>query len=129
MRIECLTVREALEDRIEIVQRVADLVDRERLGLAQLAAFVEGFLFEEAADGAAGPEEIVVVLGRLVAGREDRAGLARIEGLDEFLGACPQSCDFAVGFEIRHDREAVAREAFSQRAAEISKRFSTSSRP
>ena len=38
---------EALEDRVQVVQRMADLVDRQFLGLAQLPIPVEGLLLEK----------------------------------------------------------------------------------
>jgi hypothetical protein len=41
----------AVEHRVEVVQRVADLVDRQRLGLAQPPSGVEGLFLEEAVHG------------------------------------------------------------------------------
>ncbi|MFN9938200.1 MAG: hypothetical protein ACK56I_01890, partial [bacterium] len=49
--------REGVEHRVQVVQRVADLVDRQGLGLAQLPVLVEGLLFEEAVDAARRIEE------------------------------------------------------------------------
>ena len=75
--------REALEDRVEIVQRVADLVDRARLALPQPALSVERLLLEEEADPVAGLEEVAVLGVAVLARREDGRDLGRLEGLQQ----------------------------------------------
>ena len=65
--------RDAVEDRIEIVQGVADLVEGERQRL------VRRRLLEEEANGAARFAEIGVARMSLIAGREDGARRPRIE--------------------------------------------------
>ena len=49
-RVQPRTVGEPFEDRVEIVQRVPDLVDRELLRSAKCARPVECLLLEEAAN-------------------------------------------------------------------------------
>jgi hypothetical protein len=82
--------REAIEDRVEIVKRVADLV--------QLAGRL---LLEEEADVAARLEEIPVACMALVAGREDRACRPGIEARRQFSRACLQGVAVSGGQEVR----------------------------
>ncbi len=114
--VQLRVVRERLEDRIEIVHRVPDLVDRELLRLPQHAALVERLLFEEAADRLARAQEVLLGLRlRFVLGRENRARLGWIERLDDLAGARAQRGDRARRFEPGDDDEAVGLEAASQR--------------
>jgi hypothetical protein len=82
--------RKRFEHRIEVVHRVADLVDRQRLGLLQLAVRAEGFLLEEAAHRVVRAEEPGVAGAFLVARGEDGARFGRVEGVDDGFGACAQ---------------------------------------
>src|SRR5688500_7680645 len=83
--------REALEDRVEVVERVADLVYRARLLLDEPPRRVERALLEEEAHLVARVEEIVVAAARLLAGGEDREDFARLESLHELAGAGAQA--------------------------------------
>jgi len=47
---QCRAVREGLEHRVLVVQGVADLVDRQGFGLAELTIGTERLLFERTAD-------------------------------------------------------------------------------
>ena len=83
-------VREALEDRIEIVHGVPDLVDAELLRLAQGAGVVERLLLEEAPRGGAARQELAVAHPFLLLGGEDGALGGRLPLLDELDGALPE---------------------------------------
>jgi len=72
---------------------VADLVDRQGLGLLQLAVRAEGFLFEEAADRVVRAEEPRVAGSGLVARREDGARFRRVERVDDLARAGTQARD------------------------------------
>jgi hypothetical protein len=76
------------------VHGVADLVDRQFLGLFQLAVRAEGFFFEEAADGVVGAEEVVVGGLFLLDGAEDAGLGGRIEIVDNLCSAGAQGGDF-----------------------------------
>ncbi|UUZ47214.1 hypothetical protein LP420_27655 [Massilia sp. B-10] len=67
------------------MQRVPDLVDRERFVLFQLAFGVEGFFLEEAADRVVRTEEVVVRGRQLVLGGKDAAVFACIEFVDNLM--------------------------------------------
>jgi hypothetical protein len=86
------------ERGIEIVHGVADLVDRQFLGLFQLAVRAEGFFLEEAADGVVGAEEVVVGLF-LLDGAEDAGLLAGIEIVDNLCGAGAQGGDLSASLK------------------------------
>jgi len=90
---------------------MADLVDRQRLGLAQLAVRPEGLFLEEAAHRVVRAEEPVIAGAFLVARGEDGARLAGVEGVDDVLGTPAQRRDLVEGLEVGEDDEAVALEA------------------
>jgi hypothetical protein len=80
------------------VHGVADLVDRQRLVLFQLAVRAEGFFLEEAADGVVGAEEVVVGGLFLLDGAEDAGFGVRIEIVDNLSGAGAQRGDLVRRF-------------------------------
>src|SRR5262249_47728735 len=102
--------REAVEHGIEIVHRMADLVDRERLVLLQPAFIVERLFLEKATDLVARIEEVVVAGAGLVAGAED-ADVARIEGVDDLARALAERRHLFGRFEAVEDKIAVTRES------------------
>jgi hypothetical protein len=92
-RAEAEAEAEALfrsEDRVEVVQRVANLVDRARLALAQRTGPVERLLLEEEADLVARFEKITVLRVPPAGGREHGLHRARLEPLDQLRHAPPQ---------------------------------------
>ena len=94
--------RDAVEHRIEIVQRMADLVQGQRHRL------VGRLLLEEEADGAARLPEVAVARMALVARREDRARRTGIEGRHQLGGARLQGVAVGRRQEVRQHQEAVA---------------------
>src|SRR6185437_600254 len=88
--------RERVEDRIEIVERVADLVERGAV------------LLEEERDALRRVEEVVVGAARLLVGREDRDALRRREALDERGGAGAERVARGGIDEAGQDGETVA---------------------
>ena len=81
---------EGREHRIQVVQRVADLVDRLRLGLAQAALLVEGLRLEEEVDALGGVQEVVVGSPGLLVGGEDGPVGVGVEVLHQLRGPCAQ---------------------------------------
>jgi hypothetical protein len=75
--------RERREHGIEIVQRMTDLVQCQRLGSGQPAAGIEGLVLEEEADAAARRQEIRIAGSVLPDRGKDRAHLLRIEAIDQ----------------------------------------------
>ncbi|MEI2756014.1 MAG: hypothetical protein V9F46_06100 [Chitinophagaceae bacterium] len=65
--------RELVEHRVEVMHRVADLVDRQRLVLPQFPVRVEGLFLEEAAHLVGRAHEVGVDLALLLVGGEDGA--------------------------------------------------------
>ena len=57
-----------VKDRIEIVQRVADFIDRKLLALAQFAIRPERFLLKKETDPVARREKVIIARARLFAG-------------------------------------------------------------
>ncbi len=102
------SAREPLEDRIEVVERMADLVDRALLALPEPAALVERLGLEEEADLIAGLEKIAVLGVVLPRGREDRGHLAGLERLDQLGRPRAQRRAFGVRHEPGQDQIAVA---------------------
>ena len=78
---------ERVEDRVEIVQRVADLVEAVFPGLPEPSALVEGVVLEEETDLVPGFVEIAVLELRLQGRREHVPDRLRVESGDEFEGA------------------------------------------
>src|ERR1051325_5056948 len=81
--------REAREDGIKLMQRVADLVNRTRFALAQAARFVERLCFKEETNLIARREKVFVARARLLVRREDRDD-ARIETFNQLFRARTQ---------------------------------------
>ena len=73
------------------------------------ARLVGRLLLEEEADGAARLPEVAIARMALVAGREDRARRARIEGRHQLGRACLQGVAVGRRQEVRQHQEAVAR--------------------
>jgi hypothetical protein len=103
--------RERGEGRVEVVQGVADLVQREGLGPAQRAGLVERARLEEEADLVARREEVRVGRERLVRGREDGGHPGGIERGDERPRAGDQGVARLGRDEVLDQQEAVARVA------------------
>src|SRR5262249_31639109 len=97
-----------VEDRIEVVQRVPDFVDRPLLGVSQAAAGAESVLFKKETNLVAGVEEVIVACSGLLASRKDRYQALRIEVADKFLDAAPQSLTLFAAGEIFDHQETVA---------------------
>ena len=70
---------ELIEDRVEVVERVPDLVDRQLLRLAQLPGLGEGIGLEEESDLVARIEEVAVPAVPALAGLEHRPEARGIE--------------------------------------------------
>ena len=100
--------REGGEDRVEIVQRMADLVDRQRLGLAHPARIVEGLLLEEEADLVAGAGEVVIRRMAMAGGREDRRDAGEVGRVDQAVGALDQPLAAVGRDEFLEQQVAVA---------------------
>ena len=100
--------REGGEGRVEVVQRVADLVDRLLDGLAELAVGPERLLLEEVPDLPAAAEEVVVADALLLVRREDAADLCQIGAAHQLDGALDQRRAVLLGGEALDDEEAVA---------------------
>jgi len=100
--------REPVEHRVEIVQGVADLVQRQLLGLAQPPLGVEGVGLEEEADLVAGFEEVAVAAVALVVGAENRGDARRVEGIDQLGHPPAQRRAGGSGGEAVDDEEALA---------------------
>jgi hypothetical protein len=67
---------ERVEDRIEVMHRMSELVERKVWLGAERAVLIEGILFEETTDLLAAREEIVVTrVERFTIGSEDRGFL------------------------------------------------------
>jgi len=100
---------ECVEDRVEVVHRVAELVEREMRFAAQPPLAVEGILLEEAADRLAARQEIT--LGRVahpaVRGKDRRlAGRRQVLAREQERALAQREAAFSV-HEIRQDQEAV----------------------
>jgi hypothetical protein len=78
-RGEVRRAREALEGQIEVVEGMADLVDRGGLALPEPALAVERLLLEEEPDLVARLQEVAVLGMAAPGGREHGRGLARLE--------------------------------------------------
>jgi hypothetical protein len=100
--------REVLEDRVEVVQRMADLVDPARLALLQTAVCLERLLLEEKADLVAGFEKVAILRMALPAGREDGGDLGGLEGLQHLRHAGAQRVALPLRHEARQHQIAVA---------------------
>lgn len=99
--------REPREHRVEIVERVADLVDRSLDRLAQRAVRGERVLLEEAPDRVSRAEEVVVGRAGLLVGREHRDGLGA-KRVHQLIGARDQRVTCGGVDEPLEDEEAVA---------------------
>mmetsp|Transcript_18066 Transcript_18066/g.43126 ORF Transcript_18066/g.43126 Transcript_18066/m.43126 type:complete len:275 (+) Transcript_18066:542-1366(+) len=102
-----LALGEGAEDWVEVVHRVADLVDRQFLGHAQPALLIEGLLLEKATHLVAAVEEVVVDMALLFFGREDRALLAGVESVDDLQRAFTQRGDLGGGLEAGEHKKAL----------------------
>ncbi|EAU69750.1 conserved hypothetical protein [Stigmatella aurantiaca DW4/3-1] len=77
--------REPVEHRLQVVQRMADLVDGQRLRLSEGTVWPEGVLFEEEADLVSRGQEVGIRRAGLLVGGEDGAGLG-LEAGHQLLG-------------------------------------------
>ncbi len=101
-------VAETLEDRVQVVHGVAQLVDRQRLGLAQLAIGRERLLLEEEPGLVPGGEEVLVAVTGLLVGGEDRPhALVGLEVVDQGLGPPLQLGARRLGHEVPEHQEPV----------------------
>src|SRR5262249_32603125 len=92
--------RKGVEDRVEIVQRVTDFIDRALLGVSQGDAGGESLFFKKEADLVAGVEEVIVAHAGLLASRKDRGSSSRVEIADELFGAALQSLTLFTAGEV-----------------------------
>src|ERR1700680_1327027 len=120
-RLETRIVGKALENGMEIGDRVAYLFDREPLRLAQRARLVEGFLFEETTNLVARCQEILVRLRALVARAEDRDRLG-IKPFDDLFRPSAQRRNLCGRLEVGDQQEPVVFEAAPLRGAQIRRR-------
>src|SRR5215813_11724059 len=100
--------RKGVEDRVEIVQRVPDFIDRALLGVSQADVGSESLFFKKEADLVAGVEEVIVAHAGLLASRKDRGADSRVEIADELFGAAPQSLTLFTAGEVFNYEEPVA---------------------
>src|SRR5262249_53836049 len=100
--------RKDVEDRVEIVQRVPDFIDRALLGVSQAAVGSESLLFKEEANLVAGVEEVIIAHAGLLASRKDRGAASRVEIADELFGAALQSLTLFTAGEVFDHQEPVA---------------------
>ena len=111
--------RELVEHRVQVVQRMADLVDRQGLGLAQPAPRVESLFFEEALNAfGRGQKGRIGAAPGLVLGREHAAVGAGIEVGHDLLATGHQGLDLLVRLEPRQQQEALLSELVLLMAAE-----------
>src|SRR5262245_46684737 len=71
--------RKGVENRIDVVQRVPDFIDRALLGVSQPAVGGESVLFKKEANLVAGVEEVIVAHAGLLASRKDRGHAPWVE--------------------------------------------------
>src|SRR2546428_4881842 len=100
--------RKGVEDRVEIVQRMPDFIDRSLLGVSQAPVGSESALFKKEANLVAGVEEIIVTHAGLLARRKDRGAASRVEIADKFFGAPLQSLTLFAAGEVLNYKEPVA---------------------
>src|SRR5215475_2167521 len=100
--------RKGVEDRVEVVQRVPDFIDRPLLVVSQAAIGSESVLFKKEADLVAGVEEVIVARSGLLASRKDRGGASRVEIADKLLGSPLQSLTLFAPGEVFNYEEPVA---------------------
>src|SRR5215510_2183216 len=100
--------RKGVEDRVEIVQRVPDFVDRALLGVSQAAVGGESLLFKKEANLVARVEEVIVARSGLLSSRKDRGAASRVEIADEIFGAALQSLTLFTSGEVLDHEEPVA---------------------
>src|SRR5262249_32121925 len=100
--------RKGVEDRVEIVQRVPDFIDRALLGVSQAAVGSESLFFKKEANLVAGVEEVIVAHAGLLSSRKDRGAASRVEIADEIFGAALQSLTLFTSGEVLDHEEPVA---------------------
>src|ERR1700752_4298326 len=88
--LHLLTTREAIEDRIEIMQGMSDLIDRLFLHILQSTIGVESVLFEEETNLIAGGEEVIIGSSVLFVRRKDGYNFRRIKFMDHRRGTLAQ---------------------------------------
>ena len=81
--------RKRVEHRIQVVHGVADLVDRQGLGLAQRALVVKRLFFKKAAHRVVRIQKVPVNSSHLVIGGEDGAGSGRVKRIHDLPGPLP----------------------------------------
>ncbi len=108
--------RERFEDRIDVVERMADLVDRALLAVPQPARLVERLPLEEEANLVARFEEIAILCMILPRSRENRRHLARLERLNQLRHPPPQRRALGPRHEPGQDQVAIARESVASAA-------------
>jgi hypothetical protein len=101
-------VRERVEHRVQVVQRMADLVDRQRLRLAQPALHVEGLFLEEALHGFGAGDQGGVRQPLGLRRREHRGLRTGLERVDPLACAPDQCGTFSRRLEGGQHQEAVA---------------------
>ena len=106
-RRERRAVREGVKHRVQVMQGMADLVDRQRLGPAQLAGGVKGLLFKEAAHLVARAQKIIVRCAALRLGGENAGPLARLKSLDYLLRASSEQRQLGGWLEARQHQKTV----------------------
>ena len=99
--------REGVKHRVPVMQGVADLVDRQRFGLAQLAGGVKGLLFKEAAHLVARAQKIIVRCAALRLGGENAGPLAWLKSLDYLLRARSEQRQLGGWLEARQHQKTV----------------------
>src|SRR5262245_48669052 len=92
--------RKVVKDRVEIVQRVPDFIDRALLGVSQAAVGSESLFFKKEADLVAGVEKVIVAHAGLLASRKNRGAASRVEIADELFGAALQSLTLFTAGEV-----------------------------
>src|SRR5262245_44827672 len=100
--------RKGVKDRVEIVQRVPDFIDRALLGVSQAGVGSESLFFKKETDLVAGVEEVIVAHAGLLASRKDRGAASRAETADELFGAgLPSPTPFTPGAPFNYEEPSV----------------------
>nr|GEU28476.1 hypothetical protein [Tanacetum cinerariifolium] len=106
--VQALVGREGAERGVQVVHGVADLVDRQRLVLFQLAVRAERFFLEEAAYRVVRAEKIIVGGLFLFDGAEDARLRGGIEIVDNLRRARTQGRDLGGAFKIGQHEVTIA---------------------
>ena len=107
-RAQRRAVRELCKHRVQVMHRMADLVDRQGFGLAQFALGVKRFFFKKALDAGGRLQKISACTAPgLVGGGEDGAVAVGIKRIDDLQRTLAQRADLCGGLEAGQHQVAV----------------------